>query len=114
MTNQKETIREHNDRFRSGDQAIPGSITLTSGVAALLAEHGADPLAVVAVVQAFDTFTEDNDPHGEHDFGAFEFLGACCFWKLDLYNQALDAYSDDPTDPAVTHRVLTIMLAEEY
>lgn len=114
MTTQTETIRDQNDRFRAGDDTIPGTIALTTGVTALLEEHEADPLAVMAVVQAFDRFTEDNDPHGEHDFGAFDFLGERCFWKLDLYDQAFDAYPDDPTDLSATHRVLTIMLVQEY
>lgn len=114
MTKKSDIIRAHNDQFRHGHGGIQGMITITSGVAALLDEHGSDPLAVIHAVQAFDTFTEDNDPHGEHDFGAFEFFGQKCFWKIDLYNQALDAFTPDPTDPQRTHRVLTILLASEY
>lgn len=28
---------------------------------------------IIQQVRSFDTFTPDNDPYGEHDFGAFNF-----------------------------------------
>ena len=31
----------------------------------------------------FDQFNEDNDPHGEHDFGSFELCGRKFFWKIE-------------------------------
>ena len=65
-------------------------------------------------VAQFDDFTENNDPHGEHDFGAFEFNGYKCFWKIDAYDPHYLMASDDPTDLSKTNRVLTIMLAEEW
>jgi len=68
----------------------------------------------VNAVRAFDAFTGDNDPHGEHDFGAFDLCEERLFWKIDYYDQDLRFGSPDPTDPAVTRRVLTIMLASDY
>ncbi len=38
---------------------------ITQGVQAL-----PDVLGLVRAVRVFDTFTPDNDPWGEHDFGA--------------------------------------------
>lgn len=36
------------------------------------------------------------------------------FWTIDAHDRELRFGSDDPADPAVTRRVLTIMLAGEY
>jgi hypothetical protein len=65
-------------------------------------------------VQAFDAFDADNDPYGEHDFGAFDVAGERLFWKIDYYNLTLDGGSPDPANPDQTRRVLTIMLVSEY
>lgn len=68
----------------------------------------------LALVQRFEDFTPDNDPHREHDFGSFTLRGHKLFWKIDYYDKACECGSEDPADPAQTTRVLTIMLAEEY
>jgi len=107
-------IREANDRFRKGDPSIPGQWVMTHGIAAILVTHGQSPLDIIEIVQAFDTFTPDNDPHREHEFGSFKFGGETCFWKVDLYDAELRYGSPDPTDLSKTKRVMTIMLASEY
>lgn len=63
-------------------------------------------------VRDFKEFTEDNDPYGEHDFGAFEILGIKVFWKIDYYDEELKAWCD-PLD-LKCRRQLTIMRADEY
>jgi hypothetical protein len=65
-------------------------------------------------VAAFEAFDADNDPHGEHDFGALTVVGERLFFKIDCYDRSLTAGSPDPADAAVTVRVLTVMLAAEY
>jgi len=70
--------------------------------------------AIRQKVQNFDSFTPDNDPYKEHDFGAIEHEGARIFWKIDYYAPDLQHGSEDPADPKQTVRVLTIMLASEY
>ena len=108
------TIQELNDRFRKGDATIPGTVVVTNGVRALLADSEKSFEALASVVQDFDNFCEDNDPHGEHDFGKIKFLDAELFWKIDQYNTTYDGGSEDPTDMTKTCRVLTIMLTQEY
>jgi hypothetical protein len=103
-------IRELNDAFRL---CFPpnGKRYITDGIFAL---DEADRAAILQKVRTFDAFTEENDPHGEHDFGAFEHAGQRIFWKIDYYDAACKHGSENPADPAQTTRVLTIMLAEEY
>ena len=85
---------------------------MTAGVNA----HGPEFVArAVAAVIAFNAFTNDNDPHREHDFGSFDLDGEKLFWKIDYYStDDPDLGSEDPSDPAKTERALTIMLADEY
>jgi Protein of unknown function (DUF3768) len=70
--------------------------------------------AVIELVRAFDDFTEDNDPYGEQDFGSFAFKGQLINWKIDYYALDMAHGSEDPANAAITKRVLTILLAEEY
>jgi hypothetical protein len=79
-------IRELNDAFRAKGPIWASALGLarpdhdgwylTDGV------NGFGPLFVleaVGAVQRFDSFTADNDPHGEHDFGAVEIAGERIF-----------------------------------
>jgi hypothetical protein len=84
---------------------------VSAGVAALGSGFLA---AAVDATCNFADFTADNDPYGEHDFGAFEMDGQRVFWKIDYYDQTITAGSPDAADPSLTKRVLTIMLASEY
>ena len=98
-----------NDQLRCLGEG--GQVVVTAGVLSL---GEADVREIVAAVRAFDRFCDDNDPHGEHDFGALEVAGRRIFFKIDYYDQTLTAASPDPVDPDITRRVMTIMLAEEY
>ena len=120
MDNQSKQIAQYNDAFRrnaglvSSQQAqpIPGDVVMTAGIATLTP---AQRLNVMASVREFDHFTEENDPYGEHDFGSFELEGiGRILWKMDYYDPSLEYGSEDPADLALTWRILTIMLAEEY
>jgi hypothetical protein len=103
-------IAELNDLCRKA-MGIAGRLVQTSGIAALPPE---DQSAIREKVETFATFTPDNDPHGERDFGAFDHDGQKIFWKIDYYDTTLTKGSEDPSDPKQTVRVLTIMLASEY
>lgn len=103
-------VRELNDRFRT-EGLGKGSLMITSGLQSL---GQAFIRQAVDAVAAFDAFTAENDPWGEHDFGAVELKGEMVFWKIDCYALDLKHGSPNPANEAVTHRVLTIMLASEY
>jgi len=110
MTEQRTAlIRALNDRLRM--QHVGGRLLLTPGVTAL----GADTvLAVLLAIQAFDSFSEENDPYNEHDFGSLDVRGSKIFWKIDYYDLTLNEAATDPADSKECARVLTVMLAEEY
>jgi len=109
MNAKTERIRALNDRLRQN--LLSGLAVITPGVAAL----GLDAVErIVRTIAIFDDFCHANDPHEEHDFGAFEVEGHTIFFKIDYYDRSLSMHSPDPSDPAVTERVITIMLAEEY
>ncbi len=61
----------------------------------------------------FDAFDSDNDPFGGHDFGTIQAQGHT-FFKIDACDTNLRHHSPDPADPAVTCRVMTLMLSGEY
>jgi hypothetical protein len=102
-------IAELNDALRR--TFVGGKVMLTAGVDGLPNELKAQ---VLQMVREFSYFDSCNDPHGEHDFGAFEISSAKIFWKIDYYDPDLHFGSEDPADPEKTTRVLTIMLANEY
>ena len=69
---------------------------------------------IVKTIAVFDDFCHANDPHEEHDFGAFDADGHTIMFKIDYLDRELSMHSPDPADSSVTQRVITIMLAEEY
>ena len=121
-----ERIARLNDRARQA-MGVACIAVATPGFRSL---SQADQSRVRELVETFDAFTADNDPHGERDFGAIWQLGdgrwtttrparrederESVFWKLDYFDRALEFASEDAADPRITRRVLTIMLASEY
>jgi hypothetical protein len=102
-------IRALNDELRQ--HHIGGMAVITPGVAALGQEA---VTRIVKTIEVYDDFCQANDPHEEHDFGAFEADGRKIFFKIDYFDSTLTMHSPDPSDSSVTKRVITIMLAEEY
>jgi hypothetical protein len=109
MTTTTDRIRTLNDELRQ--HLLGGMAVITTGVAALGPEF-VD--RIVKTIAVFDDFHHGNDPHQEHDFGQFEIDRHKMFFKIDYYNPSRTQHSKDPSDPSVTERVITIMLADEY
>ena len=118
-------IARLNDAARAG--SLPTSSTVfTRALAAILAGDAGDPGARQASLmlgQAAlrrlinETAIEPgNDPHGERDFGAVEFLGHKIFWKIDVYaNDGTFSWgSETPWDAQQSFRIVTIMLASDW
>ncbi len=110
-TKARDRIRDLNDTFRRTLDPRLGRMMLTAGVNTLPEDIRT---AAIRKTATFDAFTPDNDPHGEHDFGAFEVGEDRFFFKIDYFDPNLEFGSDDPADATKTTRVLTLMLAEEY
>jgi hypothetical protein len=109
MSIDTDKIRALNDELRQ--HLLGGGTVMTPGVAAL----GSDAVGrLIQTIATFDDFCTANDPHGEHDFGSFDFDGAPVMFKIDYYDKNLNLHSPNRADPAVTERIITIMLAEEY
>ena len=98
-----------NDQFRS--TFLGGRVVLTPCI--VNCSEVSLP-SLLKRIRQFDNFDASNDPYGEHDFGSLEWEGENVFWKIDYYDSDLLGGSPDPSDPAVTARVLTVMLASEY
>lgn len=102
-------IRELNDQLRC--KGLGGRIVITRGIEAL----GPEAIRVVLLaVAAFDDFSEENDPWGEHDCAILTVVGRRIMFKVDYFDHEREHHSPDAADPAVTVRIMTVMLAEEY
>ena len=104
-----------NDAFRTGMVVggcpFPGTVVTTSGVS----DRGRGFVTDAILAAAFDTeFSEDNDPWGTRDFGTITVQGERLYWKIDYYDADREYGSDDPSDPVLTHRVLTLLFPSEY
>ena len=127
-TSREQTARiaRLNDMARQA-MGVACTAVATAGFRSLSAS---DQSCVRELIETFDAFDEDTDPYGERDFGCVYQLGdgrwtterprlrdderERVFWKFDYYDRDLRFGSDDAANPAVTRRVLTIMLADEY
>lgn len=111
MDNDSTEIRRLNDQLR---KELKGGQVLFMGE---LAGWSADRIAlqhrVLGLVRTAD-IDPDNDPYGEADFGKVECAGEEFFWKIDYYDLEMKNASEDPANPALTKRVMTVMKASDY
>ncbi len=109
VNSQTARIRDLNDAFRT--TLAEGNCVVSAGVSELGIPFAT---AAAAAARAYQDFTPDNDPDGEHDFGAFIIEDHRLIWKIDYFDPTLRYGSRDPSNPAATKRVLTVMLEEEF
>jgi len=98
-----------NDSFRT--TFLGGTICVTAGLHLIGDEFVKAALLAVRESAVFD---DDNDPHGEHDFGKLQLGEYELFWKIDYFDPTMTTGSEDPANIGVTRRVLTVMLSQEY
>lgn len=104
-----EKIAALNDNFRKTFSG--GNVMTSSGIVALGSKRKWE---IIKQVKEFNEFDFRNDPYGEHDFGAIYDGNDEIFWKIDYYDKNFEFASEDPSNPEITNRVLTIYLAEEH
>ena len=115
-------IAAQNDRFRRAICSSPPGTTLPDGLRgrvlftrAVAALGPLFPLLCLLEIAAHQTFDPEDDPDGRHDFGAAEVQGERVWFKIDLYaDEAMEWGSERPEDPALTYRVLTVMLPSDW
>ena len=98
-----------NDNFRKTFTGC--QVLLTAGIAAISSEDKAN---IISMVQNFNDFTPSNDVYGEHDFLSIDYKGNKIFAKIDYYDLNYEFMSENPANPDITNRVLTILLSCEY
>ena len=96
-----DAIRRLNDAARSQ----PGTASIANVTLGFQSLPHADRFAALAAIVGFSQFTGDNDPYGEHDFGAIyrlatggwtqerpsddKAISETVFWKVDYYDNTL-------------------------
>ena len=106
--NKTEVIRKLNDAFRTSFKG--GKVMLTLGIRA---KSDIEQTEILERVINFNDFNKNNDVYGEHDYLSFDYKGEKIIAKIDYYDQNYRFMSENPADPTITNRVLTIMTSEE-
>ena len=109
MTDQLSRIAELNDRCRHGLDPTARLVITAACVAAFAGDLSAQA-ELLAAIRGY-AFTRDDGP--ERSRGEFTVRGHAVRFAIDYYDRALGWGSEDPGDPHVTTRVMTIMLPED-
>lgn len=94
-------IASKNDEYRKTFKGC--RISLTAQVS-----FSEDREEILQAVRKFNKFTNENDPHGEHDFGKVIVNKRIYYFKFDYYDENYQFYKEDGL------RLLTIMHESEY
>lgn len=115
MTDQLSRIAALNDRVRQGLDP-KARIVITAACVAALAEGGGpdDMLRSQAeLLMAIDRCVFAPDECDERRRGEVLFRGRPIRFAIDYYDSSLEWGSEDPADPEIATRVMTIMLPED-
>ena len=107
--NKTEIIRELNDEARRSFKNV--QVMLALGIRTRPEKEITE---ILECVRTFNNFNKNNDVYGEHDYLSFDYKGERIIAKIDYYDQNYRFMSENPADPSITNRVLTIMTSEEY
>lgn len=101
-------IKERNDRLRktlTPDRTH--KVYMSAGVSELDNKE-----EVLEAIRNFDSFSGDNDPYGEHDFGMVIVNEEKYYFKIDYYDLNFEYGADHHNEEYAC--VLTIMHSSEY
>lgn len=109
-----ETIALLNDKARMGRDKTSKTMFTTNLLATLNPDRNdLDLQAQAKIIAAMRTCTFGNDSP-ERDIAWFDVDGHRVMMKIDYYDLTLEWGSEDPANPAVTRRVITLMLPADY
>lgn len=101
-------IKKRNDAFRKSlIRDSKHKVVLTESV-----HESPNKDLIIEAIRNFDSFSGENDPHGEHDFGSVVVAGEKYFFKFDYYDLQYE-YGADPKEEDYA-LLLTIMHASDY
>lgn len=114
LIDRTEVIARLNDRARFGlDRTARHSITRNC-LATFGPLDGPQAILTQARLLAAMRHCQFSPDSPERDLGTFEFEGRTVWVKIDYYDRNCEFGSDDPADAAITTRVVTIMLPEDW
>ena len=107
--NKTEIIRELNDEARRSFKNV--QVMLALGIRTRPEKEVSE---ILERVRTFNEFTPANNPYSENDSASFDYKGERIIWKIDYYDKDYRFMSENPADPTITNRVLTIMTGSEW
>lgn len=115
MTDQTRRIAILNDRCRQGFDRTARIVITAACLAALAGEGGmaGQILAQAEVMAAIRRYVFKPEDGSERARGDLVVAGHPVRFTIDYYDLSLEWGSEDPADPLVTTRVMTIMLPSD-
>lgn len=115
VTDRLSRIAELNDRCRAGLDPKARIVVTAACLAALAGEGGLDDeiCAQVELLVAIRLCCFTPEDKADHRRGEVVVRGRIVRFVIDYYDSSLERGSEDPADPDVTTRVMTIMLPED-